>query len=494
MSAKQNEPKLTYAIDASGKMVYIRNVVTRGIECNCRCPKCNEELVAKLGHEGGRQAHFAHHKGSDCHGSYMTALHLLAQQIIEEEKVLMLPDYNGLYIKNVTKGIKLESVSLEETISSRNGEIRPDCIGYIQGKDNKLYRLLIEIFVTHDIDENKNQIIQSLNEYCIEIDLSDLIDSEFTRESLSKRLKEDKADRKWICCPVFDEQERKKLDEAEQMRLEYEQIEYEKRIAIESRQKILHEKVLNWYSGGNPDIAAYIQNDISSCPYDNKDNKVVPNSLFDDLVPQNDFFYFIDNSPKDDISLELFYVLLYFYYIQAQSTNFGKLENRLRLFRNRRDKLSKEERIQLEELISLRIVYILVRQRELRKYDDEKIIFDKAIKRYANDTKLRKEILMASSVIYHHIIGSSAIDFDELTKEILIYHPMLANSYQKIVNNQQRCLKYYFHEATLEELKKFVVNKQWAEDEEDENVDTYLKECYSYAFDGSIKYKKYYTV
>ena len=496
MDNKFKEPKLTYALDASDKMVYIRDV-ERGRACNCRCPKCKEQLVAKLGHEGGRQPHFAHHKGSDCHGSYMTALHLLAQQIIEEEKVLMLPDYHGLYIKNVTKGIKLESVSLEETISSRNGEIRPDCIGYIQGKDNKLYRLLIEIFVTHDIDENKIQIIQSLNEYCIEIDLSDLIDSEFTRESLSKRLKEDKADRKWICCPVFDEQERKKLDEAEQMRLEYEQIEYEKRIAIESRQKILHEKVLNWYSGGNPDIAAYIQNDISSCPYDNKDNKVVPNSLFDDLVPQNDFFYFIDNSPKDDISLELFYVLLHYYYNQVGTNNFKELDDRLKYFRNRHDTLSKGEIIQLEELISLRIVYILVKQRDLmyaydtnKEYATEIKEYDKAIKRYTNETKLRKEILMASSVLYHHIVGSSALDFDELTKEILISHPMLANSFQNIVNNQHRCLKYYFHEATLKELKKFVDNRQWVEDD---IADTILKECYSYAFDGRIKYKIYYT-
>ena len=83
MKGNQKEPKLTYALDAFGKMVYIGSV-ERGLSCNCRCPKCNESLVAKLGHEGGRQAHFAHRKGSDCHGSYMTALHKLAEQIIEE--------------------------------------------------------------------------------------------------------------------------------------------------------------------------------------------------------------------------------------------------------------------------------------------------------------------------------------------------------------------------------------------------------------------------
>ena len=88
MGGDNKEPKLTYALDSSGKMVHISSV-ERGLSCNCRCPKCNEFLVAKLGHEGGRQPHFAHHKGSDCHGSYMSALHKLAEQIIEEEKAVM---------------------------------------------------------------------------------------------------------------------------------------------------------------------------------------------------------------------------------------------------------------------------------------------------------------------------------------------------------------------------------------------------------------------
>ena len=44
MNDKQNEPKLIYALDESGKMVYIRNVVERGLACKCRCPKCNTRI------------------------------------------------------------------------------------------------------------------------------------------------------------------------------------------------------------------------------------------------------------------------------------------------------------------------------------------------------------------------------------------------------------------------------------------------------------------
>ncbi len=95
MKANHKDPKLTYALAPSGKMVHI-GCVERGLSCNCRCPKCQEPLVAKLGHEGGRQSHFAHQKGSDCHGSYMTALHMLAEQIIKEEKTVMAPPYKEI--------------------------------------------------------------------------------------------------------------------------------------------------------------------------------------------------------------------------------------------------------------------------------------------------------------------------------------------------------------------------------------------------------------
>lgn len=489
MDNKFKEPKLTYAMDASGKMVYIRNVVTRGIECNCRCPKCKERLVAKLGHEGGRQPHFAHQKDADCHGSYMTALHMLAQQIIEEEKAIMLPDYIGLYIEKKTNRKSLNKVTLEETIKTKDGEIRPDCVGYIIGKDNKEYRLLIEIFVTHSVGEIKRKAIQSSNEYCIEIDLSDLIDTDYTREKIADRLKDYKNDRKWINCPVFDELEKEKLDEAEQIRIKQELEKYEQRKEEDLKRKRLQDQVMKWYRGDNPDIAAFIQNDISRHPFvQNDGNANSLNPLLEVLVPHNDFLYFIDQSPKDDISLELFYTLLYFYYLQTREIDFGELENKLRHFKVRHDILSEEDKIQLEELISLRIVYILVRQRELRNHDDEKIIFDKAIKQYAHDTKLRKEILMASSVIYHHIVGSNVKDFDELTRDIISNHPLLARSFLCMVNNQNKYRKYYFHESTFEELKSFVDKKHWGEDE---YADIYLKECYSYAFDGTIKYKKY---
>lgn len=202
MNDKLNEPKLTYALDKSGKMVYIDDV-DNGIECNCLCPECKGKLVAK--NKGKiKEHHFAHSNGMDCPGAQMTALHMLAQQIIEEEKQVMLPDYQGKYIHKSTDCISFDGIRLEEVIPLHDGQIRADCVGYKRDKNNNEHRLLIEILVTHEVDDNKSWLIQSLNESCIEIDLSDLIETGYTRDSVDKRLKEDKKDRKWINCPVYD--------------------------------------------------------------------------------------------------------------------------------------------------------------------------------------------------------------------------------------------------------------------------------------------------
>ena len=92
----KEEPMLTYALSVgTGRMVCIDNV-EGGLSCNCCCPKCKEPLIAKKGN-GGRQSHFAHKSGSDCHGSYMTALHRMAEQIIQEEKSVMAPAYKDVY-------------------------------------------------------------------------------------------------------------------------------------------------------------------------------------------------------------------------------------------------------------------------------------------------------------------------------------------------------------------------------------------------------------
>ncbi|WP_288279846.1 hypothetical protein [uncultured Prevotella sp.] len=190
MRDNYKEPKLTYALDSSGKMVHI-GCVERGLLCNCRCPKCNEFLVAKLGHEGGRQAHFAHVKGSDCHGSYMSALHKLAEQIIEEERAVMAPAYKEI---NKQK-LEFETVEIEQRVERK--DLQPDIVGVTSDG----LRWFIEIRNTHEVGEAKRFKLIESNITCLEIDVR-----EQTLENLKSFLLDSSENREWINNPNYDSQ------------------------------------------------------------------------------------------------------------------------------------------------------------------------------------------------------------------------------------------------------------------------------------------------
>lgn len=190
MKDNQKEPKLTYALDAFGKMVYIGSV-ERGLSCNCRCPKCNEPLIAKLGHEGGRQAHFAHKKDSDCYGSYMTALHKLAEQIIEEEKAVMAPEYKEV----AWRRLSFTQVEVEQRVERK--DLQPDVAGITEDG----LRWIIEIRNTHEVNEAKKAKLIESNITCLEIDVR-----EQTLENLKSFILESTENREWVNNPNYDAQ------------------------------------------------------------------------------------------------------------------------------------------------------------------------------------------------------------------------------------------------------------------------------------------------
>ncbi len=152
------------------------NDVPRGLECGCICPACKQRLQA---HKGAvRNQYFAHYRGSDCGYGYETALHLLAKDILAEEKRLLLPDLRvhsdldiaipGTCLESKVivppwKRICFEGVLLEE----RLGRIKPDLI---MKKGQR--ELLVEIRVTHGIDDQKRAWLYEHGLSTIEFDLS----------------------------------------------------------------------------------------------------------------------------------------------------------------------------------------------------------------------------------------------------------------------------------------------------------------------------------
>jgi hypothetical protein len=184
----QNEPELTYALDTSGKMVNIF-CVERGLACNCFCPRCKKPLVAKLGNEGGRQPHFAHIKGAECHGAYMSALHKLSEQIIKEEMAVMAPSYRIIEAK------KLLFTHVEVEQRKDRNDLQPDLVGI--SEDGQ--RWVVEIRNTHEIDRHKKEKIKESKITCLEVDVRNQ-----RLENLKEFLLNSVESREWINNPNYD--------------------------------------------------------------------------------------------------------------------------------------------------------------------------------------------------------------------------------------------------------------------------------------------------
>lgn len=190
------------------EIVHISEITNneRGIKCNFVCVNCGERLVAKIG--GNKKTrHFAHYNECICNGGIESALHLFAKDIFNKRKEIMIPslyikfcnysfersdieisskegygayfeckslkknkDYNYLNINYDVKRIcrdqklKFDKVEIEKVI----GDIKPDIILSVSNR-----KLLVEIAVTHFIDDKKRDKINKMGLSTIEIDLSE---------------------------------------------------------------------------------------------------------------------------------------------------------------------------------------------------------------------------------------------------------------------------------------------------------------------------------
>ena len=159
----------------SGELVSVEQV-SRGLACNCTCPGCGHRLEANKGDI--RRPYFSHYRGSECGAGYETALHILAKEVLSERKQLLLPRLtvqveralfragtvrNKIVVIDGWERFTFESVAVEQVL----GCIIPDIILELQGR-----KLLVEIKVTHGIDQEKFEKIKALGVSTIEYDFS----------------------------------------------------------------------------------------------------------------------------------------------------------------------------------------------------------------------------------------------------------------------------------------------------------------------------------
>ena len=158
---------LIYAL-SNGTLVSVEDVPA-GLKCDCFCPACGEQLVAKKGQK--MIHHFAHRAGTNCAFGYQTSLHLLAKEILAHARRMVVPE---LYLRpdkpwlrdhliSPAREIFIDDVAVEQNY----GSIIPDVAVYADGK-----KFFVEIYVTHAVDAEKLAKLEQARISTIEIDLS----------------------------------------------------------------------------------------------------------------------------------------------------------------------------------------------------------------------------------------------------------------------------------------------------------------------------------
>ena len=224
---------LTYGL-VRGTTNELRHIddVSNGKSCGCECPYCHHDLIARNGGKK-KEHHFAHASGADCGKARMTVLHMLAQNILKREKKVMLPEYRGNYYQEAAKLVEFDNVELEKTYLIDDKKLRPDCVGVLYDKNQKAHELWVEIFVTNDIKEQKQEYIKQSGNACIEITFSDLLNTTYNEDSVKERLL-DSSYSHWIYSPKLyrleaagrANKEREREREIEMAREEQERIKY----------------------------------------------------------------------------------------------------------------------------------------------------------------------------------------------------------------------------------------------------------------------------
>lgn len=243
--------KLQYAL--KDNILVSVNQVEKGLACNCICPSCKSQLVARKGEV--REHHFAHYKNNSCATGYQTSLHLLAKELIQEKRRIKIPPvYCDILCidPNEPEGYSFDEREKREeqllsnvnvTLEKKENGIIPDII--IQYGNYKLY---VEIYVTHKVDSEKIQIAKQNNISMMEIDLHKE-KRIISKEELSIYLFEDTSNSYWINNKYQNEINKEMLIEKDKfvkereiaIQKEKQEIEKERKLAKIRRQQQVRE-------------------------------------------------------------------------------------------------------------------------------------------------------------------------------------------------------------------------------------------------------------
>lgn len=190
------------------------NEVAMGKACGCICPSCGSPLAAKARASRKRRPHFAHLKGTDCNTGRETGIHLRAKQLIAEKLSIFLPAWDGCppgmpnppsaldlngkrhlgrAVDLPARAVKLTSALLEQRMEA--------CVPDVLAEDQD-GPLLIEIRVTHAVEERKAEWVTKGGWRMLEIDLSTMDrDLPHDPDAFERAVLEEVTNRYWVSHP-----------------------------------------------------------------------------------------------------------------------------------------------------------------------------------------------------------------------------------------------------------------------------------------------------
>ena len=444
---RKHDEMLIYGLKegTSNKLLHIDSEdVPNGKNCGCVCPHCHHPLIAR--NKGGKNKHHFAHIGDTCTGARMTALHILAQNILAERKVILLPEYHKTFVNKDAQVRTFDDVTLEEYSKIEDNVLRPDCVCR---KEESPEPLWVEIYCRHKVDDLKRKEIQSRKTYCVEVDFRDLLETTYTEQDVVARLESDSSHKEWICCPVWDnleEQKRLKAEEEYKEQLRREEEERQKEIdrikAERAHDEYLKEIADLWRTNPDQNVVNTIINEIRQAPYD-----FVEKSMYSHLVPWFAWGREYKRFPKNHYGLQVFYCLIRYYYnnINLDDRNYTRwkiLDTPMWKLLNKKER-TKEDDVLLEYMIVIWALNILNNH---KRYSDTDSELAKAFSKNANIRKGLIEIMSR---------GGDRTDFlGEETRKSIIQEFQHKESGELIVQTFMICFPTTLHSKEAEKEKQ----------------------------------------
>lgn len=193
----------SFAIAKDGRVVSVEEV-ERGQACECMCPSCRRPLIARQGDV--RVWHFAHATGADCEGGAESALHLAAKTAIERAGGITLPGLSVQRSVTLPDGRRgTGEASIPDTwvdfatvrTEVNLGPVIPDVVG-ATGSES----YLIEVGVTHFVDQEKLAVLRGLGQPSVEIDLRGFGRESWDWAALEEIVVRGAAGKRWLFYPA----------------------------------------------------------------------------------------------------------------------------------------------------------------------------------------------------------------------------------------------------------------------------------------------------